>query len=109
MEILSIERAMDVTAGIFTAPRPGIYFFSFTGISHQHNTVYVGLYVNNRQMGSGLGSSNSYSQTFTLQSVLHLNAEDKVSVQIYDGGSLYDANNHYTHFIGWFLQEDISN
>ena len=59
-------------------------------------------------MGSGLGSSNSYSQTFTLQSVLHLNAEDKVSVQIYDGGSLYDANNHYTHFIGWFLQEDLS-
>ena len=100
---------MDVTSGIFTAPRPGIYFFSFTGISHQQNTVHVGLYVNNRQVGSGRGSYNSNDhQSFTFQSAHHLNAEDKVSVQIYDGGSLYDANNHYTHFIGWFLQEDLS-
>ena len=96
---------MDLTSGIFTVPRQGTYFFSFSGISHPHgSTVIVGLYINNDRIGSGLGYN--HMQTFTVQSALHLNAGDKVSVQIWEGDYLYDNDNRYTHFIGWLLQED---
>ena len=94
---------MDLTSGIFTVPRPGNYFFSFSGVSYQ-NTIHVGLYVNNNRIGSGYGTSSL--QTFTVQSAIHLNAGDKVWVQIEGSNTLYDTDSRYTHFIGFLLQED---
>ena len=92
---------MDLESGIFTAPRSGIYFFSFSGITHRSG-AYVGLYVNNTYFGSGYGSSSA--DTFIVQSTLHLNAGDNVSVRIWGDGDLQDNSGHYTHFTGWLLQ-----
>ena len=105
VELVNSGGAMDLRTVIFTAPRPGIYFFSFSGIS---NDISIGQYVNNKRISSGYGTTSS-SETFIVQSALHLNAGDKVSVKIFDGGALYDDNdNHYTHFIGWLGQVEIS-
>ena len=106
LERLNVGGGMNLTSGIFTTPRPGTYFFTFSGISGNQDPLYIGLHVNGSNIGTGY--SSSFTGTFTLQSTLHLNAGDQVSMQItYGSGILYDGS-HYTHFTGWLLQEDLS-
>ena len=103
---------MNLRSGIFIAPRPGTYFFSFSGLGI-NGDLYVRLYVNEYHIGSGHSDTNW--DTFSLQSTLHLNRGDTVSVRISEGGELYDRPNtdtntfqRFTHFTGFFLQEDLT-
>ncbi len=105
LEKLNIGGAMNLGSGTFTAPRPGTYFFSFSGIS-ESGSPDIALYVNGGLVGAG--NSQTSFDTLTLQSTLHLNAGDKVTLQMFISGTLYDTGNHYTHFIGWLLQEDFA-
>ncbi len=104
---LNAGGAMDLHSGIFTAPRPGTYFFSFSAIS-QAALCKVGLFLNGKLIGTG--HAHEIYETLSLQSTLHLKEEDKVSLQIFsDGeGHLDDhGNQHISHFTGWLLQEDL--
>jgi hypothetical protein len=109
--------AMDLTSGIFTAPRPGIYFFSFAGVadiesSGEYYNFTSFIILNGNLIGMSLiGDSsdyNNYSQ-FTLQSTLNLQKGDQLWVEINYGGSsfLYENGQHQTHFMGFMLKEEI--
>ncbi len=111
---------MNLTTGKFTAPRPGIYFFSFTGnadfpaSSSSRFNLAVGLYLNRALIGSNwVEDVNSVDKksTMTLQSTLNLKKGDQVWLEIYywSSGAYLDDNisEHLTHFTGWMLQEDI--
>ncbi len=110
--------AMNLNTGKFTAPRPGIYFFSFAGTAQLNFPSAVGfpseLYLN----GNSIGSSWVYEakgpvdqkSPVTLQSTLNLKTGDRVWVQIgYSGSSsyLHDDSYHRTHFTGFMLEEEI--
>ncbi len=112
---------MDLTTGIFTAPRPGIYFFSFTGLAEfpasSSSLVYLGvsLYLNGDRIGLGhveeantVGYQNS---PLTLQSTLNLKKGDQIWLEIIyqsTGAFLYDCDcDHYNHFTGFMLEEEI--
>jgi hypothetical protein len=111
--------AMDLTSGIFTAPRPGIYFFSFTGqakfpTSSSDVKLGVGLYLNGNRIGTGfVEEENTAGYIYiplTLQLTLNLKKDDQVWMEINwqsTGAYLYDNSNHHTHFTGFMLQEDI--
>jgi hypothetical protein len=109
--------AMDLTSGKFTAPRPGIYFFSFTALARLESSSFAWyfsvLYLNGISIGSNFVQENrgpvDQLGSLTLQSTLKLGKGDQVWVQIWYTGSsfLQDNGNHHTHFTGFMLEEDI--
>jgi hypothetical protein len=119
LERVNEGNAMDLTSGKFTAPRPGIYFFSFTGQTDLQRSsasgLGVALYLNGGLIGT---SENEEANTFanqnnqvTLQSTLLLNKGDQVWVEILwmaSGAYLYDEDGyHHNHFTGFMLKEEI--
>ncbi|XP_046458967.1 uncharacterized protein LOC124205555 isoform X2 [Daphnia pulex] len=110
--------AMNLTSGKFTAPRPGIYFLSFTGMAHLSDSSSVDFYSDLYLNGNLIGRSNVHEtkgpvdqySPLTLQLTLNLKKGDQLWVQIwYDGSSssLIDTRNHRTHFTGFMLDEEI--
>jgi hypothetical protein len=117
--VVNEGNAMDLTSGIFTAPRPGIYFFSFTGVAYlsYSSSVYLfpSLYLNGNRIGASFVKENNgpveqYS-VVTLQSTLNLKIGDQLWMDIaYYGSSsyLHDDSRHLTHFTGFMLEEEIA-
>ncbi len=93
---------MNITSGKFTAPLTGIYFFSITGIWYNTGLRF---YLNGNSFGKNQGYGGSLSLTF--QSTLNLKKDDQIWVQI-EGNYLYDDGNHYTHFTGLMLEEELA-
>lgn len=118
IEVVNTGGAMDKSTGIFTAPRDGTYFFSFTGVAifpPTSSKLGVSLFLNGNAVGLSFvrdgNPPEDHIVPVTLQSTLKLKAEDKIWVQIKylsKGVELFDDSDNQTHFTGFILQEDIS-
>ena len=117
---------MNLTSGVFTAPRPGTYFFAFTGdvrfLGPSTNilALVVELQLNGQRVGSSRvtesNTAGNVHSELTMQSTLNLIAGDKISLQITfmtAGGVTYlydnpNADQRFNHFTGWLLEENLA-
>ena len=118
LALVNEGNAMNLQTGKFTAPRTGIYFFSFTGHVNfpVSSSAHIGidLYLNGNLFGASFvqetnTGTNQLGQ-LTLQWTLNLKSGDQVWVMIDTISSevlLYDNPVHFTHFSGFMLQEEI--
>jgi hypothetical protein len=118
LALVNKGNAMNLTTGKFTAPRSGIYFFSFTGHAKfptSSSKLYFGcsLYLNKVKIGSSFiqeaNTVDDQRDTLTFQSTLNLKSNDQVWVEVWTTMFLHDNDNHYTHFTGFILEEEIEN
>lgn len=117
-ENLNVGGAMNLTSGIFTAPRTGKYFFSLNGAAaikccdgSQQQYLQIVLYANATVLhgvkADEWTDSDHYEEPLTIQVTVHLQAGDQVWVQISsrsEGASL----DFLSLFTGWLVEEDIT-
>jgi hypothetical protein len=100
---------MDPLTGIFTAPRPGKYFFGYSGIAdftQGTNFARVDLQLNGVRIAQGY--SHTTHDTFAHQSTLELNKGDQITLFLV-AGAIHDSRYLYTNFVGWLVEEDVFN
>ena len=118
VERLNVGGAMNLTSGKFTAPRDGIYSFSFTGSAHfpaSSSRVYlrVHMYLNGSNIARGfadeVGSTEIEDETFSFQSTFNLKAGDQIWIEIDSTSTgVYLHGGWYTHFSGYLLEENFA-
>ena len=98
---------MNISSGIFTAPKSGIYFFSFSGIKDSPaNSLDVDLYHNSNPIARAIGANVAGLLTATLSSTLSLKSGDQIRLHMRIG-QLFDDAAHLTNFNGMLLQEEM--
>lgn len=111
---LNVGNAMDPATGIFTAPRAGKYFFTYSGLGESYTFVRVDLRLKTGtssdwvKIGQAYGSDNH--GTFALESTLELSKGDQISLYL-KLGTLHEWDDldfgTYTSFVGMLMEEDI--
>ena len=105
-EVINFGNAMNLTSGIFTAPKSGTYFFVFSGVKSDGSQLFVSLMLNGYLVASTT-SANALSSVNVL-STLKLEEYDEVSLTL-TGYALFENRDlRYTQFIGILLQEELS-
>ena len=100
---LNIGGAMNLTSGVFTAPRDGVYHFHISGYAYTYS-FDVFLRVNGERLASFFAFFNQ--DAASLQSTLQLKSGDRVDYYLWSG-SFYDNQYHWTHLNGWLDEEDL--
>ena len=110
LERLNVGGAMNLATGIFTVPVDGIYHFEFSALrdSTDATSMNIGLDVNGVRTGTCYVTSlaNYFMALSGISASLKLKIGDQVTL-FKSAGTLNDNTNHYTHFTGWLVEEDL--
>ncbi|XP_042258147.1 complement C1q tumor necrosis factor-related protein 3-like [Thunnus maccoyii] len=101
--ITNIGDAYNSCTGIFTAPVNGLYYFSFNTYGYNtHNTGAILMKNGVLQVSTFDFHGADTSDTTSNNAVLQLVAGDKVHLELWENGRVFDHNAHTT-FSGFLL------
>ncbi|XP_067335678.1 putative leucine-rich repeat-containing protein DDB_G0290503 [Channa argus] len=102
--ITNIGQAYNQSAGVFTAPMRGIYYFSFTAADYLKGYMGLYLYRNNQPIIFNLDLNNHGGYASTSNSVaLQLEEGDGVHLRLPASYRLYDDSRNFSVFSGFLL------
>ena len=102
---LNVGNAMNMSTGIFTAPKAGIYYFAYSGIKDWDSgstALFLQLNGNSEAIAHATGITGGL--TMALHATLKLQAGDKISL-VLTQGVIHNFYTSYTNFVGWLLEE----
>jgi len=109
-ECLNIGGAMNITTGVFTVPKTGIYHFSFSIMKEAYSLepMWIHFRVNGYNIGTSAVGGTISGAPATLQPTLKLKKGDRVDLwKDNKSGTLeYVSGERTHHFSGWLLQEE---
>ena len=109
LEQLNVGGTMKTNTGVFTAPRSGIYHFSFAFMNYFQNNVNS-IYIRINGVAIGCAHTDGSSKMLlksSLPATLTLKSGDMVDLFQVSDGNIFDNPNHYTHFNGFLIEENI--
>ncbi|XP_070834705.1 paramyosin-like [Chaetodon trifascialis] len=102
--ITNIGRGYNQTAGVFTAPVRGLYFFSFTAADYLKGYMGLYLYRNNQPIIFNLDLNDHGGYASTSNGVaLQLEEGDRVRLSLPASYRLYDDSRNFSVFSGFLL------
>ncbi|XP_034050712.1 complement C1q-like protein 2 isoform X3 [Thalassophryne amazonica] len=100
----NVGRAYNQTAGVFTAPLRGVYFFSFTAADFLKGYMGVYLYKNRQPVTFSLDLNDHGGYASTSSGVtLQLDKGDVVCLRLPASYRLYDDSRNFSIFSGFLL------
>ena len=108
-ERLNIGGAMDMSSGVFTVPKNGIYFLSFSMSKDGYNIESMWIYfrINGFKIGTAVAGTGLLGLHAVMQSTLKLKKGDRVDLWKSRYGALeYRSGDPSSHFTGWLLSEE---
>jgi len=109
LQRLNAGGGMNLKTGVFTAPVPGIYFFSFIGIRDDSSLsgIEITLRLNKAKVGMAVATAGLGSFSISIHATLKLKAGDRVYLVKEMGNKLRDDSRHLSHFSGHLLKEEL--
>jgi len=115
-EYLNLGGGMNLASGVFTAPKAGIYAFTFKGLGSGTRSTYVGygqIYLQRNGVTVAIGYSDingatvaTYS-TLSVHATLKLNEGDAITIYHVEG-TVYSNSLSDTQFTGSLVEEDLA-
>lgn len=105
--------AINLATGTFTAPVDGTYHFTFSGVKDPSspNPLIVALRKGSLEsltVGKAYTDGLNNQLSLSLQATVKLVKDDKIRL-VLENGTLYDTfDNHFSHFTGSLLEEDLN-